>query len=169
MITKEDILKELQSLVGEKVENYKVSNVIRKILEQLRGNVYQTWSWNHNHQNIWFSWYGSYIINIDYKKKQGEKHHTWYSGSYTDYTFKEFEVSICGADTLEEAIEKAEENHKKYQQLKKENSLKSMEMLELLMKTYPDIDKYNLYSYINNIKDNFYTFFDKIKEKEAGN
>lgn len=112
--TTEQIKERLNVLVGQKNDHYEISKIIRTIfveaLEVPEKLIWGHFTWstsNCYHQTLYFNWNGYRVVRIEYKKKKGDTHWSWYGGSSTDYTFKSFEVFFYDeAKTILEGIKR---------------------------------------------------------------
>lgn len=112
MVTKEDIENKLSCLIGQQPDVYKIANIIEDFFStQPEFEIGRVYSWSHSRQTIWFKWRGKWVLEIKYSKRIQNKYST-----RPCYVISSFTVNLFNSPhkNLEESIEYAEKEHKRY-------------------------------------------------------
>ena len=175
--TTKQIEERLNVLIGQQNDHYKVAEIIKDIfaetlnVEKEKIWSYYTWSTSkYYHQTLYFNWRGYGVVRVEYKKKKGEKHYHWYTGSSTDYTFKSFEVFFYNnVKTIFEGIENANKLATKQKENNDNLRNASKEIFKHIKEYVETLDDKNITvaDVIKTIDNNKYSFDRELREEQS--
>lgn len=166
MLTKEIVEKELREVLlnelqGKNFDTYKAGRIASDWLKE-KMNYQDYISYNTDKATVTICIYPNHtkysILEIKCKKVKGDYHHSWLGGSYYDWSFKDFEITLF-ADSVEQRLEEINnsinyKNNKEAQQKKE-----ALEVIDLIKKQFPNKSEYDIRNLIDYIKDNKYNLF----------
>lgn len=161
MITKEDISKKLERLLGEQVDVYKVVNVVRDFFAvQIGFEVGRTYSWACNRKTIWFRWRGYCALEVSFRKRVKSR-----LGSHLEYVFVSFDVNLQYADSLEESIADIEEKRKNLIKEEASSNEQSVELLRYARSQFK-LDDTALRALVLHLDRHFYNLVDMLDDED---
>ena len=175
--TTEQIKERLDVLVGEVNDHYKISEIMNKIFVEALGvepaAIWSHYSWstsNTYHQTLYFNWKGYGAVRVEYKKKKGERHWNWYSGSSTDYTFKSFEVFFYDENkTLLEAIDNCNNLSEKSKKAQNENYNLAKKIYKHIKETFAkELKGFSMHSLLDKMSREQWRIERELKEEDGG-
>lgn len=129
--------KELEELlnkefVGKKYDTYRISWDIRKFIEEkiLEDDL----TTRQDKQNIMIFYKKYALINLDVKKKKGEKHFGVWTTHYFDWEIKEivFAPWVDREKTIEDKLREIDEQEKTYKNAQLEEAKKIVEAMKMI-------------------------------------
>lgn len=99
--------------------DFKINSIINELLEEEKFVKPENMSYNQERSTVSFVLYHNgnrfHLFNVKVKKAKGESH-SRFGEHWTDYTIKDFEIDLCGAASVEEAIQAGEDRLAAYLQ-----------------------------------------------------
>jgi len=107
------------------------------------------------------------IMTINGKRKKGATHYSIFSGTYADYTWKDFEVNLYGYSTLEEAVQGVITSCAKSAETANDLLYR---IYSAMREAFPELKEYEIREVIKTISNNTYTLedmYNKLHEKKV--
>lgn len=122
MITEQILRDKLcERLAGQSANqsvDFKINSIISEMLAEENFVKPENMSYNQERSTVSFILYGRCsnrfrLFDVKIKKAKGESHYR-FGEHWTDYTLKDFEIDLCGAASVEEAIQAGENRLAEY-------------------------------------------------------
>lgn len=147
------------------VSPWDIEHAIKALLKSLGYNTNKVFM-HTARLNVSVQYGSESFVYIECKRKKGDTHYTRFGRSYTDYTYKDFVITLYHGNDLEAAYLGARQMVEDKEQKKSDDKALAYEVYKFLRDTFPNHDSNKFYKLINILKDNEYEFSKKYYEEE---
>lgn len=165
---RQELLKQFEGKDATIYSNYSpwiIGRAVATILKTLGYDTNEVFAYQDRF-NVSVRYKGESFAYIECKRKKGDTHYMRFGGSKTDYTWKDFAITLHHGSDLEAAYLGVKQVVEDREQKKSDDEVLAYDVYKFLRDTFPNHDSIKFYKLINILKTKEYDFAKKYNEEK---